>query len=279
MKWFWCFPQHEITTDSNTLNHLGHNSEFSGTTPSCLAIILTPDWLHGPDLWLVGGADYQTLWTVDTLWCILGTNNNNNNSLSVSVFDSSGGVSLTQSRRTSPPPLTLPLPPTSPPPTSGCVWVFGASQTLTDWLMDWTAVSWWDYRNAASSSGDAAAKRNIQQPRCQPAPPPPPPTTPPTYPGISDVGEINAGMEAGGGRGDCKPLAKPSEIFLLLSLLFRFCLCPLSIPRPEFFGSASNPRRPHGFSRSHYSQWGCKDFQIKVKEFSLWRKHEGFFFF
>lgn len=99
-----------------------------------------------------------------------------------------------------------------------------------------------------------------------PTPSPPQPTQE-----SQTLGKLTLGWR----RGEGKPLAKPSEIFLLLSLLFRFCLCPPPIPRPEFFGSASNPRRPHGFSRSHYSQWGCKDFQIKVKDFSLWRKHEG----
>lgn len=44
-------------------------------------------------------------------------------------------VSLTQSWR-------MLITPSSP--TSGCVWVLRAPQTLTDWLMDWTAVSWWD---------------------------------------------------------------------------------------------------------------------------------------
>lgn len=196
-----------------------------------------------------------------TLWCVQGLNNRVNVSVSAPRHDI---VSLTQRQR-SPPPRPRHLTRPHPAPTSGCGWVFWASQTLTDWLMDWTAVSWWDYRNAASSSGDAAAKRNIQQPQCQPLAPPQPTQESQT------LGKLTLGWR----RGEGKPLAKPSEIFLLLSLLFRFCLCPPPIPRPEFFGSASNPRRPHGFSRSHYSQWGCKDFQIKVKDFSLWRKHEG----
>lgn len=62
--------------------------------------------------------------------------------------------------------------------------------------------------------------------------------------------------------------AKPSEIFLLLFLLFPLCLCPLSIPRLQLLGSPSNRRRPCGASTSRYRQRGCKDAEIKESEAS-----------
>lgn len=68
----------------------------------------------------------------------------------------------------------------------------------------------------------------------------PMPTKPPTFPGISDIGEINAGMEDEGWGGS-KPLAKPYEIFLLPSSFFDFVCARCRFPGQSFSAQRQIP--------------------------------------
>lgn len=178
--------------------------------------VLAPDWLLGSDLapdWLLS----SDLWLVDepagkvsqTWWCIQGTNNR-------------VSVSVTQHRLLDPELADAPHPLLTHLLLHLGVCLGLAGPSDLDWLI-----------NGLDGSQLVRLEERrllVWGRRCKEKHPaatvPTPPSQHPTYSGFSDVGEINAGMEDAA----CQAIWD-----LPPPLPFRFCLCPLPIPRPDCF--------------------------------------------
>lgn len=92
--------------------------------------------------------------------------------------------------------------------------------------------------------------------------------------GNPDCWEINTCSSGKGGQHELLPTHLRAFSLFSPFLIPLFCFAPSvkcsRFPAQSFFGCRSNPSSVYGFSRSHYSQWACKDSQIKVKKTFWW---------